>query len=161
MQLQIPSDGENSNNVNCNILQALMCNFVMLFVVAIPLSIQTFSLIKWEDDKGDIQNFHLLTRVSEKWRRTGLKLGKTETEMDKIHHDQNGNNQLCWFHLIEKWMTDNDSKSYPVSWQGLNKLLKNSDVADQTLNLLRKAVACSTHRATYSRNERSSVSKIS
>ena len=112
----------------------------LFIVAAIPLSTKSFSLIKWKDEKGDIQNFHLLTRVSEKWRRTGLKLGYTKSDLDKIQHDQNENDELCWFRVIEKWMNGKNSKSYPVSWQGLNKLLKDSDVTDSALYNFRKAL---------------------
>lgn len=82
-----------------------------------------------------------MTRASEKWRSIGLKLGYTEAELNEIKCNESENDELCWFHIMEKWLyAEQPSPSYPASWQGLYKLLKDSKVVDSTLNLLRRAV---------------------
>ncbi len=107
------------------------------FFVAIPLSLNALNLIKWKD--GEERNFHLVTRASRKWKRIGILLGYSMAELKTIECQEGGNDEICWFFLMEKWLLAGGSPSYPVNWEGLYKLLV--DVEEfGTANLLKTAV---------------------
>ena len=59
--------------------------------------------------------------------------------LDAIKSER-GLDELCWWHLIEKWLLSNGSLSYPATWEGLYKLLQDSEVPAATLTLFKKAV---------------------
>lgn len=69
-----------------------------------------------------------------------MTLKKSMKELDKIKQEHDGINELCWCNLMENWMLDNDSSSYPCTWLGLYNLLKDSEIPISTLTRLKKAV---------------------
>ena len=109
--------------------------------VAIPLSFNALNHIKWRDERGHTHNFHLVTRACDKWERTGMMLGYKIDELQRIKSDLGGKNELCWCSLMEKWLLRKVVSSYPASWEGLCRLMEESEISVTTLQLLRKAVA--------------------
>ncbi len=102
-------------------------------LTAICLSPNTLTLIKWKDEEGKTQSFHLVTKVNEKWRRTGKLLDYTNTELDDMEREQKGNTELCWCLLMEKWLFTIGCQSYPANLDGLYSLLLGSKVPYTTL----------------------------
>ena len=113
-------------------------NLFYFNTVAIPLSLKTLTVIKWKDENGMIQNFHLVTRACKKWKRMGILLDKNIHDLKDIEREQK-EDEMCWCSLMEEWIISGGCSSYPVTWEGLYSLL----VDVESLNiakLLKRAV---------------------
>ena len=106
---------------------------------AIPLTLKTLNLIKWKDDKGRMHHFHLVTGARMKWRKIGVHLDYTTEKLDSIECEHDGSDELCWCDIMEAWLLDGGTASYPASWDGLHRLLVDAGALD-TAKLLRVAV---------------------
>ena len=116
--------------------------------VAIHLTLNALNLIKWEDEKGNTHNFHLVTRARKKWKRIGMLLKYSLTELEDIKREQKGSDELCWISLMEKWLLDGGSSSYPATWEGLCHLLVDSE-SPNIAKLLRRVVTQATHQPSH------------
>lgn len=109
--------------------------------IGIPLTIHALNLIKYEDEEHKIHNFHLCTRTCPKWQLIGMTMKKSMKELEEIKNEYDGLNELCWLHLMENWiLEDNKSSRYSCTWEGLYNLLKDSQIPKSTLKRLKKAV---------------------
>lgn len=48
--------------------------------------------------------------------------------------------ELCWWNVMEEWLVSGGSASYPATWEGLYRLLQDSEVPISTLASFKKAV---------------------
>ncbi len=69
------------------------------------------------------------------------------TELEDVKREQEGSDELCWISVMEKWMLDGGSSSYPATWEGLYRLLVDSESPD-IAKLLRRAVTQAIHPPT-------------
>ncbi len=68
-------------------------------------------------------------------------------EFEAIKQAQEGDDELCWCYLMEKWLLAKGSLSYPASWEGLHSLLVDAQAVDAA-KLLKKAVCQAIHPPT-------------
>ncbi len=104
----------------------------------------TLNLIKWQDKEGSTRSFHLVTRISKKWKTIGMLLNYSMEELSTIQCEQNGIDELCWCCLMEKWLLGKGCPSYQATWEGLYSLLADAEALD-TAKLLKKAVIQAIH----------------
>ena len=93
---------------------------------AISPSQTTLTLIKFLDEQGQQRTFRLVDLVSVKWREFGLLLGLTQNQLEGWSTQHLGNSSHCWHEVMQHWL-DGVSRGYPVSWEGLYRLLKDAE----------------------------------
>lgn len=116
-------------------------------MIAIIPSPKTLSLIKWKDEQGQEQTFHLIDRVSAKWTEFGTLLDLTPNQLAVLKQESSGNIALCWKKVMEHWLSGGGKGDYPATWEGLYSLLEDVQCSG-VANKLKKAVTRS-HVPTY------------
>lgn len=85
-----------------------------------------------------------MTKTSKKWKKIGMLLNRNMAEFKDIQQQQEGDDELCWCDVMEKWLLGNGSSTYPATWEGLHSLLLDAQ-ADDAAKLLKKAVCNAIH----------------
>ena len=96
-------------------------------------------LIKWKDEQGQKQRFHLMNNIGHKWRDIAQVLSISQltnlsTEYREIPRE-------CCRAVLDQWLT-NPPPDYPATWNGLIELLEDCElrhVATELKTALRKA----------------------
>lgn len=83
------------------------------------------SLIKWTDEKGKVQRFYLMDKISHKWRDIGELLDIPYSELESIFMKCHGNPKDCCRDILGQWL-ENPPPEYSATWQGLIDLLEDS-----------------------------------
>ena len=99
------------------------------------------TLIKWKNNRGEVQLFYLRENIAYKWRTIGELLGLTYPKLQSLAQMHPNQPEECCREVLGLWL-ENPPKDYPTTWQGLTDLLKHSklsDVVDQLRNALSKA----------------------
>ena len=78
------------------------------------------------------------------WKSIGIQLNYNQRELEKIKHDHDGSDEFCWWDVMEKWLLDEGTSSYPANWDGLYSLLVESG-DPYTAKLLRLVVTQAIH----------------
>ena len=97
-----------------------------------------FIVIKWNDDQGKKQKFHLIDRIKDKWRDIGRVARIPANELDNLSVQPAA--ERCTA-ILEKWMRA-PTDDYPGTWKGLMELLEDvmlEDVASELKTVLQKA----------------------
>ena len=71
------------------------------------------------------QEFWLIDMVSNKWRKFGQVLGLTESRLTGYHAQCLGGNGDRFDQVMKHWL-NGESTDYPVTWDGLYALLKDT-----------------------------------
>ena len=79
-----------------------------------------------------------MERVSAKWRRIGKRIGLTLNNLDAIERDRR-RVEACWEDVMQKWLDGQGQEIYPITWEGLYRLLTDID-SSQVAQELRAAV---------------------
>ena len=108
--------------------------------VAIPLSINTLTLLKWKDQHGCMKKFKLITKVSSKWRDFGIRLSHELDQLEAWAEEYRGVSSRCWCRVMNYWITENDSPDYPATWSGLFLVLEDVEYSEVAAEL-KKALA--------------------
>ena len=108
--------------------------------VAIPLSINTLTLLKWKDQHGCMKKFKLITKVSSKWRDFGIRLSHELDQLEAWAEECRGVSSRCWCRVMNYWITENDSPDYPATWSGLFLVLEDVEYSEVAAEL-KKALA--------------------
>ena len=100
----------------------------------------TLHLIKWKDEKGCIQTFRLVDRVSASWRsKFGMILKLTTNQLNVWEDQYRGDANMCWARVMEQWLNGSSEADYPVTWKGLYSMLDDAEFS-QIAQELRVAV---------------------
>ena len=83
------------------------------------------TLIKWKDDQEQIQRFHLVETISNKWRDIG---GLMELSLDNISEKYRGDPKECCRAVLDRWL-EKPPPDYPTTWQGLLELLEDIELS--------------------------------
>ena len=70
-----------------------------------------------------MQEIRLVSLVSASWRRFGLQLDIKNNELTVLDTRLRDPDK-CWIEVMDSWLTRGGTASYPASWEGLFKLLK-------------------------------------
>lgn len=111
----------------------------MLCVVSHP-KLEVLTLITWRDGHGKDQRLEILKTVSARWRDVGVLLGQKLSELDGYQRMENNDIGGCCTRVFSHWIDDNGhSPKYPLSWEGLERLLRDIEhggAADNLKNAL-------------------------
>ena len=99
------------------------------FFAGISVSMNSLNLIKWKDEHGDRQTYHLVKKVSSKWIEFGLALGLENNELEAWEADLRGQTERCWRKVMQHWL-DGGTNDYPSTWEGLYEMLTDQGYAE-------------------------------
>ena len=85
-----------------------------------------------------------MNRTRKKWKRIGIRLSYNVKELEDIRREHEGSDEMCWFDVMETWLLEGGTSSYPACWEGLYNLLVDSG-ALCTAKVLRIAVTQAIH----------------
>ena len=97
----------------------------------------TLHLIKWKDERGHIQTFRLVDRVSASWRSFGILLNITTNQLNVWEDQYRGDANMCWARVMEEWLNGSRETDYPVTWEGLYSLLNDAEYSKVAVELRR------------------------
>lgn len=94
-------------------------------------SLSKLTLFKWTSSSGEVKKLTIIERISLSWRSVGLLIGLNMSELDTIQQKTlNDNHQSCQ-RVFSKWFDNNGHPSYPITWEGVQELLR--DVKMETV----------------------------
>jgi hypothetical protein len=106
---------------------------------AVRLSLETLTLLKWEDCQ---QTFSLEDMVSAKWMKFGLRVGLTMNRLESWEEQYNKNASRCWLKVMGHWLNNGGTEHYPATWEGLYTLVRDCDLPEVALSLLKALEHC-------------------
>jgi hypothetical protein len=115
---------------NYVLLQLPTCIIIILYSGYIKS--RHLNIIKWEDESGKLQPFYLTEKIACKWRTIGELIGLTYSKLqslDNKYRRQHRKQEKCCQAVLELWL-DNPPPGYPSTWQGLIKVLEDSELGD-------------------------------
>ena len=105
--------------------------------------VRHLTLIKWKDDRGEIQHFYLQENISHKWRTIGGILDLTYSQLQSLADEHRDKPKECCRAVLGHWL-ENPPGDYPNTWQGLVDLLEDSQLG-QVVAQLRNALSKATN----------------
>ena len=106
-------------------------------VSVLPLSPPTFrslNIIKWKNNKGEIERFSVISSVSHKWCKIGTVLGIHHGPLETIFLRNLKDPEPSCEEVFKKWL-DDGSAYYPITWDGLIELLKDAGLPQESEKL--------------------------
>ena len=85
-------------------------------------NIKHIKCINYEEN-GKKKEFKLLEKISDRWREAGRLLSMKKATLDKFSKGTDDNVVRC-SRVFSKWIKNNRYRDYPLSWAGLDTLLK-------------------------------------
>ena len=101
-------------------------------LLAVPLTLGTITLYKWNDENGQLKSLRILDEISSRWTEAGDLLGLSPARLESIEADRLKVSKSCCRDVLHDWIQDHQG-SYPISWEGLICLLM-----DMKLTILAK-----------------------
>ena len=98
------------------------------------------TLIKSRDGKEEL--YRLIKRVSTKWDKIGIRIGLEHNTLVSIKRHLQGDAEICWQEVMQKWLDGQGQEKYQTSWEGLYSLLNDiecSQVAKELKDAIAKA----------------------
>ena len=116
------------NIVSCRVSFSAVRNWDGLTHVSSlsSLRMSNLTLIKWEDEDGEIQSFKLLEMISSKWWDAGIRLGLTIDALENYKQKTEDNDKRLEY-IFWQWIDDNGHQEYQLTWKGLSELLRDID----------------------------------
>ena len=81
------------------------------------------TLLNWTDTNGQKHRLEIIQTVNAKWRTTGLLLGQSVGDLDG-YQQRGGSIDDCCSRVFDRWINNNGSPEYPLSWASLVNLLR-------------------------------------
>ena len=120
-----------------------MCDNKFSFCLCVYLTgsvtFKHLTLIKWKDDRGEVQLFYLRENIAYKWRTIGELLGLTYPRLQSLAQMHLNQSEECCREVLGLWL-ENPPTDYPTTWQGLIDLLEDSQLSQAVIQL-RKALS--------------------
>jgi hypothetical protein len=104
---------------------------------AVPLSLETLTLLKWEDEHGHQQTFSLEDMVSAEWMKFGLRVSLTMNRLKGWERQFHEDSTRCWREVMEHWLNNGGTEHYPTTWEGLYTLVRDCDLQQAAMALLK------------------------
>ena len=107
------------------------CFPISVYADVPPLkTLKPLTILKWKDERGRIQSFRLIDRVSSNWRRFGILLNLTTNNLDAMWKANDHHSAQCWNRVMQHWLHGGGGgKEYAATWDGLYDLLKDAKYA--------------------------------
>ena len=118
-----------------NIIIYMLCNVLP----AGRVQVRHLKLIKWRDERGEIQRFSLMERVSLHWRDIGELIGLSFQQLECLAGEHRGKYIDCCRAVLCSWL-DDPPEEYPITWRGLIELLQDSELG-QVVSELKNALS--------------------
>ena len=80
----------------------------------------------------------VLSKMSPEWRQLGLLLGQSTSDLDNFKSKAMLDNDECCERVFDKWINDDGSPHYPLSWEGLFKALRNIGYGRTAIDIVEK-----------------------
>ena len=99
-------------------------------------------LIEWRDEKGEIKQLRIKQLICNQWKNIGDLLEIPESVLESWNTKHKEDSLKCIDSVMSHWLKC-PIDDYPVSWEGLKKLLKDvelSKVAEDIELALRNAL---------------------
>ena len=90
-----------------------------------PPTFRSLTIIKWKNDKGNIERFSVISSVSHKWHKIGTLLGIEPGPLKTVFLRNLKDPEQCCNEVFKKWLEDG-SNHYCITWDGLVELLKDA-----------------------------------
>lgn len=120
-------------------------NPVLASGASLPLSVKIgakdLRVIKWTDERGQIQRYFLMEKIQNKWSDIGELVGLSLAQLEDISKEHQRNAEQCFRAVLKQWF-DHPPPDYPTTWSGLLELLEDcrlTDVVAELKDALRKA----------------------
>lgn len=94
-----------------------------------PLCMGTLILIKWRDSDGRQRKFHLVKKVSHKWRMFGFRFQRGNNEMDALEEECSRKSEQCWIKVMSEWLDEEGTEEYPATWEGILLVLEDVELS--------------------------------
>lgn len=101
------------------------CNEVLpsVFPVSYP-QLHLLILLTWRDHKGKEHKVEILKALKRKWQKLGQLLGLSPRDLETFKKEENKKIGRCR-RIFSHWIDSNGyPPNYPLTWQGLEKLLR-------------------------------------
>ena len=90
------------------------------------------NLIKWRDERGEVRTFRLKTSIVHKWKDTGALVG-VPRQLLIVWAGKSNDEDSC-DKVLSYWL-DQPPSRYPATWEGLYRLLKDSQLSEVAVEL--------------------------
>ena len=120
----------------------IIINNVLCAIYVLPagrVQVRHLKLIKWTDERGEIQRFSLMERVSLHWRDIGELIGLSFQQLECLAGEHRGKHTDCCRAVLGSWL-DDPPEEYPITWRGLIELLQDSELG-QVVSELKNALS--------------------
>jgi hypothetical protein len=98
------------------------------------IKLRHLSIIKWENERGQVRQFNLTEKIAHKWRTIGELLGLPYSKLQILDHEYRYRFEECCRAVLKLWL-DNPPPQYPATWQGLIDLLEGSELGEVAAEL--------------------------
>ena len=95
---------------------------IILFTFLIPNILPFYTNSKPSMTK--LAELGVLSKVSSEWRHLGLLFGQSTSDLDNFKSKAMLDNKECCERVFDKWINDDGSLHYPLSWKELFKVLR-------------------------------------
>ena len=113
-----------------------MCAMHVLHAGRVQL--RHLKLIKWTDERGEIQRFSLMEKLSLHWRDIGELIGLSFQQLECLASEHHSKHTECCRAVLGSWLED-PPEEYPITWSGLIELLQDSELS-QVVSELKNAL---------------------
>lgn len=89
-------------------------------------ALNTLSCYKYKDIEGRVQRIYIIDEIAAKWRRVGLSLNFSASDLDNIESSCQGKVEECSERLLIQWLDGNISTQLPITWETLLDALRDA-----------------------------------
>ena len=82
-----------------------ICNEFLFLKILWVYCTAALNILKWKDEQGQVQTFHLADKVRVQWHRFGIILGASQNQLDEWEEQYRGNASKCWNRVMEYWLS--------------------------------------------------------
>ena len=73
-----------------------------------------------------VQRIYIIDEIAAKWRRVGLSLNFSTSDLDNIESSCQGKVEECSERLLTQWLDGNISTQLPITWETLLDALRDA-----------------------------------
>ena len=72
---------------------------------------------------ANLANFEIIKKVKSVWRELGTRLEQSQSDLDNFSRRQQMDDYACCTSVFERWIRNDGSDFYPLSWQSVCNVL--------------------------------------
>ena len=115
------------------------------FFLAYP-TLRNLTMIEWKNKDEVTEKFRIKQSICNQWKEIGLLLDIPMAVLQACETKYMRDPRECINEVLSHWLENPNETSddYPVSWDGLYKLLEDAELTDVTLEVKKVLNACNT-----------------